>query len=110
ADLRTNPHQTGGFDNHWMADKTTSTIASRLQDSFRAEGRRLENGPIRNGAVTRSPETPVSEAGLTSVFEVATYNVHRWSGVAGGSRWNPELAARVISELDVEIIALQEVL
>ncbi len=61
-------------------------------------------------AVTRIPDDPASHAVPTSVFEVATYNVHRWTGVAGGSRWNPELAGQVISELDVEIIALQEVL
>lgn len=93
-----------------MAQKPTSIIGSRLQDGFRTDGRGSRREQETNVAVTRTPDRPVLDAGLTTVFEVATYNVHRWSGVAGGSRWNPELAARVISELDVEIIALQEVL
>ena len=92
-----------------MAQKSTSTISSRIKDG-RTDGRASSRDQNTSVAVTRPPERPASETGLTSIFEVATYNVHRWSGVTGGSRWNPELAARVISELDVEIIALQEVL
>lgn len=41
---------------------------------------------------------------------VATYNVHRWSGVPGGARFVPELAAAVIDEIEADVIALQEVL
>ena len=48
--------------------------------------------------------------GPEAVFEVATYNVHRWSGVKGGVRWHPERAAAVIAELDADVFALQEVL
>lgn len=93
-----------------MAQKATSTISSRAQDGFRTDGRGSRREQETNVAVTRPPDGSASDAGLTTIFEVATYNVHRWAGVAGGSRWNPELAAGVISELDVEIIALQEVL
>lgn len=43
-------------------------------------------------------------------FRVVTYNVHRWTGLRGGTRYDPELALSVLDELDAEIIALQEVL
>ena len=51
-----------------------------------------------------------SEAGPGAVFDVATYNVHRWSGVRGGTRWQPALATSVIAQLDADVLALQEVL
>jgi len=41
---------------------------------------------------------------------VATYNVHRWSGRNGTRAPDPARAGFVISELDADIIALQEVL
>lgn len=93
-----------------MAQKPNSIIPSRFQHSVRTERRALLREQIPYVAVTRSPSEPGTATGPTAVFDVATYNVHRWTGVAGGSRWNPDLAARVISELDIEIIALQEVL
>jgi endonuclease/exonuclease/phosphatase family metal-dependent hydrolase len=41
---------------------------------------------------------------------VATYNVHRWTGVAGNNRGpDPERASFVISELGADVLALQEV-
>lgn len=74
------------------------------------ERRALLREQIPYVVVTSAPEADASSLDLGNVFDVATYNVHRWTGVAGGSRWNPELAAQVISELDADIIALQEVL
>jgi len=43
-------------------------------------------------------------------FQVATYNVHRWTGLNGRTRPDPARAGLVISELDADVIALQEVL
>jgi len=40
---------------------------------------------------------------------VASYNVHRWSGIRG-TRFAPERAGAVIQELDADVLALQEVL
>lgn len=57
----------------------------------------------------RGPAEPLGEV-PSSTFTVATYNVHRWTGVAGGRRWSPELALEVIAELDADVLALQEVL
>jgi endonuclease/exonuclease/phosphatase family metal-dependent hydrolase len=41
---------------------------------------------------------------------VATYNVHRWTGLNGRSAPDPARAGFVISELRADVIALQEVL
>jgi endonuclease/exonuclease/phosphatase family metal-dependent hydrolase len=41
---------------------------------------------------------------------VATYNVHRWTGLTGRRRPEPARAGFVISELRADVIALQEVL
>lgn len=41
---------------------------------------------------------------------VATYNVHRWSGVTGRQAPDATRAGNVISELDADVVALQEVL
>ena len=41
---------------------------------------------------------------------VATYNVHRWTGLNGRSEPDPARAGFVISELHADVIALQEVL
>jgi endonuclease/exonuclease/phosphatase family metal-dependent hydrolase len=41
---------------------------------------------------------------------VATYNVHRWTGLNGRRKPDPSRAAAVIGELDADVIALQEVL
>lgn len=49
-------------------------------------------------------------AGPNGRFRVATYNVHRWTGVTGGGKWNPRLAGAVLAELDADVVALQEVL
>ncbi len=61
-------------------------------------------------ATVRAPAEPFGSEGPNGVLEVATYNVHRWTGPRGGKRWAPELAMDVISELDAHVIALQEVL
>ncbi len=61
-------------------------------------------------AVTRSPVGAQDNEGPGRIFNVATYNVHRWTGSAGGARWNPRLAIDVIAEIDADVIALQEVL
>jgi len=43
-------------------------------------------------------------------IRVATYNVHRWSGLNGRKAPDGARAAAVISELDADVVALQEVL
>lgn len=72
----------------------------------------------RNAARTRDlppleivpAPTPREGARLGDEALVATYNVHRWTGVNGRSAPDPARAGFVISELDADVIALQEVL
>ena len=47
---------------------------------------------------------------MGSRVTVATYNVHRWTGLNGRRKPDPARAGFVISELDADVIALQEVL
>lgn len=47
---------------------------------------------------------------LRDEVTIATYNVHRWTGVNGRAPLDPARASFVISELDADVIALQEVL
>ena len=47
---------------------------------------------------------------MSTEIKVATYNVHRWQGINGRSKPDPARAGYVISELDADVIALQEVL
>lgn len=61
-------------------------------------------------AAVRPPAVPGPIPPFEDWLEVATYNVHRWSGVTGGRRWLPDLACDVIGELGSDVIALQEVL
>lgn len=59
-------------------------------------------------AAMQSAQAPPPEA--HGVFTVASYNVHRWTGLTGGRRWNPDLAYDVIAEMEADVLALQEVL
>ena len=61
-------------------------------------------------ALLRSPKRPRTPVPLGGEFSVATYNVHRWTGLNGRSRPDPARAGFVISELGADLISLQEVL
>ena len=61
-------------------------------------------------AVVRAPRHPRAGREMGSDFKVATYNVHRWSGLNGASTPDAARAGFVISELGADVIALQEVL
>jgi endonuclease/exonuclease/phosphatase family metal-dependent hydrolase len=58
----------------------------------------------------RAPSVPASTSAMGRSLTVATYNVHRWTGHNGRSRSDPARACYVISELQADVIALQEVL
>jgi endonuclease/exonuclease/phosphatase family metal-dependent hydrolase len=61
-------------------------------------------------SLLRAPARARPERPLAGRIAVATYNVHRWTGINGRSRPDPARAGFVISELDADLIALQEVL
>ena len=58
----------------------------------------------------RAPSSPHPPPSSLRRFRVATYNVHRWTGLAARPAPDPARAGFVISELDADVIALQEVL
>lgn len=60
-------------------------------------------------ALVRAPRRPRAAPSLKGQLKVATYNVHRWTGLNGRSRPDPARAGFVISEIDADLIALQEV-
>jgi endonuclease/exonuclease/phosphatase family metal-dependent hydrolase len=57
-----------------------------------------------------SPRRPIPLITMPDSVRVATYNVHRWQGVNGRTKPDVARAGFVISELDADVIALQEVL
>jgi endonuclease/exonuclease/phosphatase family metal-dependent hydrolase len=57
-----------------------------------------------------SPRRPIPQIIMPDFVRVATYNVHRWQGVNGRTKPDVARAGFVISELDADVIALQEVL
>ena len=61
-------------------------------------------------ALLRAPRRSRSDKPLGDAITVATYNVHRWTGLNGRSKPDPARACFVISELQADIVALQEVL
>jgi len=61
-------------------------------------------------SLVRAPTRSGVERPLAGEIRVATYNVHRWTGLNGRSRPDPARAAFVISELEADLVALQEVL
>ncbi len=61
-------------------------------------------------ALLRAPRRPAPPIPLAGEIRVATYNVHRWTGINGRSRPDPARAGFVISELDADLVSLQEVL
>jgi endonuclease/exonuclease/phosphatase family metal-dependent hydrolase len=65
--------------------------------------------PASHVCVVRAPRTPPHPHPIGSELTVATYNVHRWTGLNGRGDPDPARAAFVISELGADVIALQEV-
>ena len=57
-----------------------------------------------------SPPSAAPPPEIGKRLKVATYNVHRWAGVRGGRKYDPEPVLTVLSELKADVIALQEVL
>ncbi len=61
-------------------------------------------------ALRTPPARALDGGGPDGRLAVATYNVHRWTGVRGGRAFEPERAFAVVEELDADVLALQEAL
>jgi endonuclease/exonuclease/phosphatase family metal-dependent hydrolase len=58
----------------------------------------------------RAPSVATPTQPKSRTITVATYNVHRWTGLNGRGPMDPARAAFVISEMNADIVALQEVM
>jgi endonuclease/exonuclease/phosphatase family metal-dependent hydrolase len=84
--------------------------ASSVRGRVRQALRRAPKPSLPQLFLVRPPRRPSAARPLGAEIAVATYNVHRWTGHNGRSRPDPARACFVISELDADVIALQEVL
>jgi len=76
----------------------------------RLERREALSAAIPYLAMVKAPSLPRPVKRIGHTLRAATYNVHRWSGLNGASAPDAARAGFVISELDADVIALQEVL
>lgn len=94
------------------AQRREERAAKREARRRLAASRREEEAIARapHLALLRAPRRARPTRPLAGEIRVATYNVHRWTGLNGRGRPDPARAGFVISELDADLIALQEVL
>ncbi len=93
-----------------MAVRRDARKAGRIQRRTPGLTQAPVGGSTPHLGLVRAPTSP-SESGLMRKrISVATYNVHRWTGINGRMRPEPARASLVIAELDADVIALQEVL
>ncbi len=104
-------------------------LGDRIRSSSRRAVERARGGRLRRRAaeaerrrrevlgesapyvgLVRAPSSPHPPPSSLRRFRVATYNVHRWTGLAARPVPDPARAGFVLSELDADVIALQEVL
>jgi endonuclease/exonuclease/phosphatase family metal-dependent hydrolase len=81
----------------------------RLKD-FDIGNRTLLSEAVPYLGMVRAPSVATAARTRKAEFSVATYNVHRWTGLTGGTKFEPERAISVIAEVDADVVALQEVL
>src|SRR5690606_20143713 len=94
----------------WMARGVGISRAVRLRQGGHEHLKAVLRDEVPYIAVERAPQNGTPKPGPASVIDVATYNVHRWTGLTGGRRWMPELALEVIREMDADVMAIQEAL
>jgi len=95
------------------ARKTARKTARKRKADARRERRAATVSPHLSTphlCLLRAPSmaTPTQPAGRD--ITVATYNVHRWTGLNGRGPTDPARAAFVISEMNADVVALQEVM
>jgi endonuclease/exonuclease/phosphatase family metal-dependent hydrolase len=83
---------------------------AREERERRLERREALASAIPYLAVVKAPSVPRPAKRMGRTLRAATYNVHRWAGLNGASAPDAARAGFVISELDADVIALQEVL
>jgi endonuclease/exonuclease/phosphatase family metal-dependent hydrolase len=81
-----------------------------LRDAKRARRKQVESAAPYVSLVRAASQFPSIPKQLPARMRVATYNVHRWSGASGRQAPDAARPGIVISELDADFVALQEVL
>lgn len=94
-----------------VARHGSSTVLSRAVDRATQWPSGLREQPfIPHLCLLRAPAVPMAPRVMGSTVTVATYNVHRWTGMNGRRRADPARAGFVLSEMDADVFALQEVI
>lgn len=93
-----------------LARRARAGSMVRVRDLQRHAEARLVGTVVPHLCFVASPSRPIRPPVMRETLRIATYNVHRWQG--GNGRAEPDVARAgyVISELDADVIALQEVL
>lgn len=81
-----------------------------LRDAQRARRAQVESAAPYVSLVRAASKFSAMPQQLPDRMRVATYNVHRWSGVSGRQTPDATRPGIVISELAADVVALQEVL
>jgi endonuclease/exonuclease/phosphatase family metal-dependent hydrolase len=94
-----------------QVEKTRRQVTDALDSRRRTKAaQRAHDDQLPYLALVCTPREPMTGRPMGSRLKVATYNVHRWTGMNGRRTPDPARAGFVISELDADVIALQEVL
>ena len=88
--------------------RASATKAREQVANAREEARKLPLDP--HLCLVMGPRRPIPPVTMSDSVRVATYNVHRWQGANGRAKPDVARAGYVISELDADVVALQEVL
>lgn len=95
-------------------EERTARRAERRAQRGRQRSERRSAKAAREQAprvsLVRAPSRPVPAEAPGPALAVASYNVHRWTGMNGRKAPDPGRAGFVLSQLGADVIALQEVL
>ncbi len=87
--------------------KAARRVAREKRSARKPEPQHLDTPHL---CLLRAPALAVAPRPMQREIRVATYNVHRWTGINGRRASDPARAAFVISEMAADVIALQEVM
>ncbi len=90
--------------------KSRGRIGRRVEKRPRPVARKRADGRLASPELRllHAPTLSKPPPELRREVTVATYNVHRWAGINGRGPTDPARAGFVISELDADVIAVQE--
>ncbi|MFO0691368.1 MAG: endonuclease/exonuclease/phosphatase family protein [Myxococcota bacterium] len=93
-----------------LARRARDESIARVRDLRKQATDRISGSVVPHLCFVMSPRRPIRRVVMRDTLRIATYNVHRWQGGKGRGEPDVARAGYVISELDADVIALQEVL